>query len=138
MIVNEGWSIFHVFSKVVGTKVHHLGKQFYHCHASHLIPDGNVELSQPRTHSQLNLDEDIFHVGETLLYSKEGHTVYVQIKSIDLGSDGALRFTVKPSDSYSFTTNKESFRDPDSPDIGWIHSTVSEKKSSVADLPLSI
>ena len=70
LIVNEGWSIFHIFSKVVGTKVY-LGKQFCHCHASHLIPDDSVELSQPRTHLQLN---------------KEDHTVYVKIESIDLDS----------------------------------------------------
>ena len=32
-------------------------------------------------------------------------------------------------------TTKESLRSPDSPDTGWIPTTIPEKKSSVADLP---
>ena len=64
--------------------------------ASHLIPDDDVELPQPEGHTQLNLDENIFHIGETLLYSKEGHTVYVKIESINLGSDGVLRLLLSP------------------------------------------
>ena len=59
LIANEGWSIFHIFSKVVKTKVH-LGKQFYHCHSSHLIPDDDVELPQSGTSTQVNVDEGIF------------------------------------------------------------------------------
>ena len=69
LIVNEGWSIFHVFSKVVGTKVH-LGKQFYHCHASPLIPYDGVELPQPETQTQLSLDED-FSCGRNFAILKE-------------------------------------------------------------------
>ena len=107
LYLNKGWSIFHVFSKVVGAKVH-LGKQFYLCHASHLIPDDDVELPQPEGQTQLNLDDGILHVGKTLLCSKEGHTVYVKIESINLGSDGVLRFTVKPIDGNSFACQPKS------------------------------
>ena len=57
-------------------------------------------------------------MGETLLYSKEGHTVYVKIESLNLGSDGVLRYIEKPSDGVSFETTKESLRSLDSPDIG--------------------
>ena len=32
-------------------------------------------------------------------------------------------------------SDKESLRSPDSPDIGWIPTTIPEKESSVADLP---
>ena len=53
------WSIIHIFSVVVKTKVF-LGKQFYHCHFSHLTPDDDVEVPQSGTQTQLNLDEDIF------------------------------------------------------------------------------
>ena len=59
----------------------------------------------------------------------------MKIESINLGSGGVLCFTVKPSDGDSFTTTKEFLRNPDSPDIGWIPTTVSERKSSVANLP---
>ena len=74
-------------------------------------------------------------MGETLLYSKEGHTVCVKIESLNLGSGGVLRYVVKLSDGVSFETTKESLRSPDSPDIGWITTPIPEKKSSVADLP---
>ena len=56
-------------------------------------------------------------------------------QTLGLGSVGVLRFTVKPSDVDSFVTTKESLRSPDSPDIGWISTTIAENKSSVADLP---
>ena len=74
-------------------------------------------------------------MGETLLHLKEGHTVYVNIESLSLNSNGVLRYIAKPSDCNSVETTKESLRSPDSPDIGWIPTTIAEMKSSVADLP---
>ena len=38
----------------------------------------------------VHLDEDGFHIGETMLCSKEGYTVYVRVDSINLDCDGVL------------------------------------------------
>ena len=109
--VNEGWNSFSLFSKLFGAKVC-LEKQHCHCHTSNLILDD--ETAQP----VLDLSDDIFHVGETLLYSKEGHTVYVRIEAIELGYDSVLRFKVKPSDGDSFMATREFLRNSETPDIG--------------------
>ena len=106
-----------------------LDKEHCHCHLSNLIP--NDESAQP----VLDLSDEIFHPGETLLYSKEGRTVYVRVVSVHLGEDSVLRFKVKPSDGDLFFTTKEYLRDPESPDIGWIPTSLPEKKHAAADIP---
>ena len=106
-----------------------LDKEHCHCHLSDLIP--NDESAQP----VLDLSDEIFHPGETLLYSKEGRTVYVRVVSVHLGEDSVLRFKVKPSDGNIFFTTKEYLRDPESPDIGWIPTSLPEKKHAAADIP---
>ena len=126
--INEGWDCFTLFSKLFQTKVC-TTKEHCHCHLSNLIPDD--ESAQP----VLELSDDIFHVGETLLYSKEGHTVYVRIESVQLDEDSVLRFKVKPADGESFLTTREFLKDPGSPDIGWIPTSVPEKKHAAAKVP---
>ena len=68
--INEGFTIASLFSKMVGIKVC-LTKQHCHCHNVHLIPDDQ----EPAT--SLELSDQMFHVGETLLYLNAGHTAYV-------------------------------------------------------------
>ena len=121
-----------LFSKVVGTKVC-LAKQHCHCHASHLISDHDVD-ETPLT--SLNLSDDMFHVGETLLYTNAGHTTYVQVEEIFLDNNAVLRFWVRTTaNDELIETTKESLRSPTAPDIGWIPTSVPEKK--VAALMLS-
>ena len=129
--VNEGWSIFSLYSRIVGTKVV-LEKQHCHCHASHLIPDDSVDSPAPKP---VDLSNDFFHVGETLLFSREGRTVYVRVVRIAVGADSVLRFVMKPSDGDEFETTREFLRAPDDPDIGWIPSTPPEMKHVAAELP---
>ena len=128
--VNEGWSVFSLYSSIFGTKVT-LGKQHCHCHASHLIPDDDIGNQAPKP---VELSDELFHVGETLLFSKEGRTVYVRVTRVSVGADSVLRFTVKPSDGDVFETAREFLRCPDDPDIGWIPATVPEKKHAAASL----
>ena len=75
--INEGFSIASLFSKMVGTKVC-LAKQHCHCHNVHLIPDDNEpHLDNRGPAPPLELSDEMFHVGETLLYLNAGQTAYV-------------------------------------------------------------
>ena len=130
MPLNEGWSRFSLFSKLIGQKVC-LEKQHCHCHANLVEDDDN---DSPISKS-IDLSDDIFHVGETLLYLKEGRTTYARIEKITLGPDSVLRFKVKTSSGDEIETTKEFLRDPKSPDIGWIPTSVPETKNVTADIP---
>ena len=73
MPVNDGWSRFSLFSNLVGTNVC-LAKQHHHCHANLIEEEAE---DKPAPSRLVDLSDDIFHVGETLLYLKEGRTKYV-------------------------------------------------------------
>ena len=77
-----------MFSKYFGTKVS-TTKRFWHYHASTLLPEDDGLKSQSK------LSANIFHVGETLLYSNEGHTTYVKVEEIFLEENAVLRFCVR-------------------------------------------
>ena len=86
--INEGFLMTSMFSKLVGTKVC-TTKQFCHCHASTLLPeDYGLKI-------QAKLSSDMFHVGETLLYSNAGHTTYVKVEDIFLDDDTVLQICVR-------------------------------------------
>ena len=129
--VNKGWSLFSLYSKRFDTKVS-LDKQHCHCHAYHLTPDDDIDSSASKP---VELSDDIFHVGETLLFCKEGRIVYVRVLQIVIGGDSVLRFKIQPSDGEVFETMREFLCDSDSPDIGWVPSTPLESKHAAADFP---
>jgi len=128
--VNEGFSAAGLYSKAVCFKVK-LAKKYCHCHASNLIP-GDGENSH-----KIDVDSDLFHVGETLLYTNAGHTTYVKVEKILLDNDCVLRFKCKTVSGGEIITTKESLRAPDSPDIGWIPSNVPEKRQAATELDAS-
>ena len=114
MSVNEGWSKFSLFLKLVGSKVC-LTKQHCHCYAN--LIEEEVQ-DEPAPSKLVDLSDDIFRVGETLLYFKEEGTTYVRIEKITLDPDSVLRFKVKTSSGDEFETTREFLRDPKAPDIG--------------------
>ena len=63
-------------------------KLFCHCHDSTLLPEDDGLKSQAK------LSADMFHVGETLLYSNSGHTTYVKVEEIFLDDDAVSRICV--------------------------------------------
>jgi len=88
--VNEGFSLSGFYSKLVARKVH-LTKQFCHYTASAFISEEAPE------RTPLDISSDIFHVGETLLYTKDGHTLYVKVEEIFIADDSVLQFKVRPA-----------------------------------------
>ena len=125
--INEGFLIFSMFSKIVGTKVC-TKKQFCHCHASTLLPEDDGLKSQTK------LSADMSHVGERLLYSNAGHTIYVKVEEIFLDDDAVLQIHVRTKSEEIIEASKESLRAPDDPDIGWIPTTVTDKIDAASNL----
>ena len=125
--INEGFTIASLFSKMVGMKVC-LTKQHCHCHNVHLIPDDQ----EPAT--SLELSDQMFHVGETLLYLNAGHTSYVRVEKIYLDDDATLRIQVRTKNDEIIETTKESLRSPTDPDIGWIPASIPEKEATASTL----
>ena len=125
--INEGFTIASLFSKMVGMKVC-LTKQHCHCHNVHLIPDDREPVPS------LELSDQMFHVGETLLYINSGQTAYVRVEKIYLDEDATLRIQVRSKNDELIETTKESLRSPSDPDIGWIPTSIPEKKATVSTL----
>ena len=70
---------------MVGKKVF-TTKQHCHCHASNLIPNDD----DPK--KNVKLSSDMFHIGETLLYTNAGQNLYVRIEDISLDEKAVLKF----------------------------------------------
>ena len=116
-----------MFSKLVGTKVF-TTKQFSHFHASTLLPeDDGLKI-------QSKLSSDMFHVGETLLYSNAGRKTYVKFEEIFLYDDAVLQFRVNTKIEELIESTKESLRAPNNTDIGWIPTTIPEKTDAASNL----
>ena len=126
--INEGFKFSSLYSKNFSTKVC-LDKQHCHCHLSSIIPDDGIDKKQI-----IELSDDIFHIGETLLYSNAGHTCYVKIEKILLDENGVLRFRVRSAANEVISATKESLKAPDSPDIGWIPTSVPKKQGPSSEL----
>lgn len=132
--INEGFTLASLYTKAVGLKVN-LTKSFFHCHRTTLISQDETddELIQPTP--KLNLSDDIFHVGETLLYTKEGQASYVRVEKIFLDSDSILKLCVRSASDQVIETTIEFLRAPELPDIGWIPTSIPEKRTAAANLP---
>ena len=111
--INEGFLMDSMFSKPVETKVC-TTKRFFHCHASTLLTEDNGLKSQAK------LSADMFHVGETLLYSNAVHTTYGNVEEIFLDNIAVLWFRARTKSEELIEATKEYLRAPDYPDIGWI------------------
>jgi hypothetical protein len=126
--INEGFNFAGLYSRAVRMVVR-TDKQHCHCHLSHLIPDDSQGVKPP-----IDLSSDMIHVGETLLYTKDGHTTYVKVEKVFLDDDAVLRIRVRTMNGDLLDTTKESLRAPEDPDIGWIPASVPEKRDAASNL----
>ena len=76
----------------------------------------------------------MIHVGETLLYTHRGHTTYVKVKEAFLGADNKLQSRVVTTAGDEIITTKESLRDPEISDIGWIPYSVPKVEDAASKL----
>ena len=77
---------------------------------------------------------DLFDVGETVFFSKDGYSTFVKVKSFQLDDSNVLRFTVIAADGKEIITTREHLRAPENPDIGWIPTSVPEYKTAAHNL----
>ncbi len=125
--VNEGFSLAGLYSRVFGRKIS-LAKEHCHCHTSMHIPEDGEQ------QAPADLSSNLFHVGETLLYTKDGHTSYARVEEIFFDDDMVLRFRIKTKSDESITVTRESLRAPEAPDIGWIPTNVPEHREAASHL----
>ena len=81
-----------------------------------------------------DVKQELFEVGETLFYAKEGWSGLVKVKSLALDENGVLRIVVMNSNGEDITTTREFLRSPGNPDIGWIPTSVPEYQSSAKEI----
>ena len=150
--INEGFSLSNVYlalvAKVINPKVH---TQHSCCLTNlNLEDDGSSgTLDEKSTCSSqgyckttcnstgldtLDIKTELFEVGETLFYSKDGYSTLVKITAINLDKDNLLRFSVIAANGDKHITTREHLCSPDNPDIGWIPSTVPEYQSAAKEL----
>ena len=77
---------------------------------------------------------ELFDVGETVFFSKDGYSTFVKIKSFQLDDSNVLHFTVTSSDGTEIVTTRENLCAPKISDIGWIPQSVPEYKSAAHNL----
>ena len=88
-----------MYTRMVGAKVF-TTKQNFHCHASNIIPNDD----EPKRN--VKLSSDMFHVGETLLYTTAGQTLYVWIEEISLDEKAVLQFRFRTTNDEVVETRK--------------------------------
>ena len=76
----------------------------------------------------------MFHIGETLLYTNAGQTLYVLIEEISLDEKAVIQFRVRTTNDEVIETTKESLQLLDDPDIGWIPTTLPKKTEAASNL----
>ena len=78
-------------SKVINTVI----KPRYNCNATILDSECSESCSKNAFATEANISRELFEVGETLVYSREGVTSLVKVKSIHLDSGNVLRISVR-------------------------------------------
>ena len=84
---------------MVGAKVF-TTKQHCNFHASNLIPNDD----EPKRNVELS--SDMFHFGETLIYTNAGQNLYVRIEEISLDEKSVLQFRVRNTNDEVIETTK--------------------------------
>ena len=132
MTINEGFSFATMYralvSKVINPSISHqrsccmtnLEESTAHtcCHDVHAST------------SSFDLETELYEVGETLFYTKDGYSSLVKVKSFSLDDDNILSFVVVNSNEDEIVTTREYLRSPSNPDIGWIPTSVPEYQTA--------
>ena len=90
-------------------------------------------MSQLKHHCH-ELSDDLFHVGKTLLYTKDGNTTYARVEEVFLDEHGIMRFKMRTPSNEIIEATRESLRNPDAPDIGWIPTSIPDKTTASTTL----
>ena len=84
----------------------------------------------------LSIDSQMeaYEVGETIFYSKDVFFTLAKITAIALDKDNVLRYSITTSGGDEVSTMREHICSPDTPDVGWVPSSIPEYNRSAAEL----
>ncbi len=133
MPINDGFGLSALWSRIVSQQVD-LHKHHCHCSAASHFPTN--DLLHPVIDSKVralstDLASELIHIGETLLYLKDGRQTYVKVEDAFLDEKNIMKYKVTTADGTSLETTRETLRDPTTPDIAWIPSSVPELRLSL-------
>ncbi|KAL7542834.1 hypothetical protein ACHAWF_007261 [Thalassiosira exigua] len=135
--INEGFSLATFFRGFVSKAINPSISPQFSCNLTKLEPcedDDSGCCHHACATSRQSLSTELFEVGETLFYSKNGYNTLVKVIALELDDYLVLRFRVAQVNGDEFVTTREHLRSPSNPDIGWIPSTVPEYKAASLDL----
>ena len=125
--INEGFRVSKLcqamLSKVINVRSHPKYSCCFTKFNGDCIPDSESHVFAT------DVKQELFEVGETLFYARDGWSGLVKVKSLALDEDGVLRIVVVNSNGEDITTTREFLRSPVNPDIGWIPTSVPEYQS---------
>ena len=134
MPINEGFTVVTTYRAIVSKVINTVIKPRYNCNATILDSECSESCSKNAFATEANISRELFDVGETLVYSKEGFTSLVKVKSLHLDSSNVLRISVEMQDGKCVETTREHLRSPNNPDIGWIPTSLPTYESAAKHL----
>ena len=131
--INEGFSVHSIFRGIVSRVINPSISSENSCCLTCLDHD-TLQQDNKAAWATSSDTSDIFEVGETLFYTKDGKSAIVKIVAVSLDDDHVLRFSVKDANGKIFEVTREHLRCPETPDIGWIPTSKSEYQQSSREL----
>ena len=136
LAINEGFSLATMFRALVCKVVNPSIQPNHSCCFTDL--DGESTDGSCTSCDSFALSSDLqmeaYEVGETIFYSKDGFSTLAKITAITLDKNNVLRYSLRTSGGDEVSTTREHIRSPDTPDVGWIPSSVPEYSRSAAEL----
>ncbi len=134
MVINKGFSLHSFWTKLVGQRVSTM-KHNCHCSSLEYQQDQDLNSTSNKSNNTANdIAKSIFHVGEMLLYCREGHTTLAKVKKILLDNKNHLKICIMTAAGDELTTTKKCLRNPENLDIAWIPSTVLNITDAIKNL----
>ena len=104
------------------------------CCFIHLDEDAHENTSHCAHFTSKHVKTEMFEVGETLFYSKDGFSTMAKVSKIFLDDNNVMQISVTTADGTEIQTTREHLRSPGNPDVGWIPSSAPEYNQSASQL----
>ncbi len=85
----------------------------------------------PRFPEIISQDEtNLFHRGETLLYSDSGTTSLARVQDVFINKERIVKLKLLFPSGKEVTTTQQSVRSPDNADLGWVPTSVPDFRAN--------
>ncbi len=128
MSINDGFTLHSLWERLVGWHVDP-AKHHHYCSLLSHMEDKELNYDFIWASSLANdIAKTLFHVGKTLLYSKEGHNLFAKVKEIFLVDNNKMKIWIVKPNGLEIVMSK------DHPNIAFVPSTVSEYNKTTQHL----